>query len=155
MADEPSLFAVDSGMTSRARAYLLVNVVFHGVTGLACLFAEERLAAPAFRFISELMPFWLWGIGFLITAAACLYALGRPNETWARVGLVLSAVSSAVWAGGFAAAVADVPPGEPVSPTGVLAWGAIAVKDLIVCRQPLRSPFEPLIKRLSGDEPRT
>lgn len=142
---------LDISMTTRARGYLAVDVVFHGIVGLTCLFAADRLAAPSFRFIADLLPFQVWALGFLVTAAVCLYALVRSSEDWARLGLVASAVLTAVWAGGFMAALADVPLDQPAPPTGVAAWLAIAAKDLIVCRQPLRSPFEPLIRRLAGE----
>lgn len=145
-----ALFATDTGMTPRAKLYLAVAAGHHAVVGLSCLFAASYLQAPAFQFISGVLPFTVWTVGFLITAAICVYSLVFSSEVWARAGLVASAMITAAWAGGFMAALAHSH--EHVAPTMAVAWAALALKDLIVCRQPLRSPFEPLVQRLSGDE---
>jgi len=39
--------------------------------------------------------------------------------------------------------------GQSSSPTGPIIWLAVALKDFVVCAQPIRSPFEGLTERLA------
>lgn len=132
-------------MSSRARAYLWATAAPNLLTGLFCFLGTDVLRTPSYSVIHSVLPFQAWGALFLLVAFVATFAAIRSHETTARVALILSAVSCAFWASGFAIAYFS---GHLAGPTGTIVWGALAVKDLICCRQPLRSPFEAIDRAL-------
>lgn len=138
-------------MTPRARLYLSVAALRHILIGLACLCMPDAFVSHSFDQIVAVLPMEGWGIVFLGAGATCTAAALTRSETLARVGLILSAASTAVWAGGFVAAYLA---GTAAAPTGPIIYWAVTFKDLVVCRQPLRSPFEPLIRALIDERRR-
>lgn len=130
-------------MTGRARAYLSIAAIRHLLVAISTWTMAHQFTSGSFIQIKAILPLPVWGLAFLGAGLACGIAALRGQETLARVGLILSATSSALWAGGFVAAYLS---GQAAGPTAVIIWWAIAMKDLIVCRQPLRSPFESLVK---------
>lgn len=135
-------------MTNRARGYLTVAGLRHLGIGGACVLVPQNFTAPSFEVMRGVLPIPVWGVVFLIGALVCIGAALLRSEPLARMGLIGSSVTSAVWAGGFAVALFE---GVATAPTTVVVWAAIAAKDVIVCRQPLRSPFEQLTQRAEGD----
>lgn len=132
-------------MSPRARAYLWATSIPNLVTGLFCFFGTSILHTPSYSVIHSVLPFQAWGALFLLVSVLSAYAAIRCHEGIARWALTLSATSCAFWASGFAIAYFS---GHLAGPTGTVVWGALAVKDLIVCRQPLRSPFEAIARAL-------
>ena len=63
----------------------------------------------------------------------------------------LSAVITSLWAMSFALAWHE---GGVVSPVGAIIATSLTAKDLVICRQPMRSPFEPLVKEYVGPQGR-
>lgn len=131
-------------MTGRARRYLLIAAVRHLLIAVSTWVAADQFTSSSFDVIRAILPLWAWGVVFAGAGLTCAAAAVTGREILARVGLILSASSSALWAGGF---LASYFAGELTSPTGVVIWWAVTVKDLIVCEQPLRSPFEALIRQ--------
>lgn len=127
-------------MTLRARFYLVVTCVQHLSTGAFCIAAPELFTSSSFAAIKAVAPLPFWGVLFGFIALVVLWATASASESAARLGLILSAAISAAWAGGFLAAPTIA------TPTVVIVWTALAAKDLIICRQPLRSPFEALVR---------
>lgn len=132
-------------MTFWARVYLTIAAARQIGLGLYCLLRPDLFISGSFQTIEGIMPFRLWGAVFLITGAALVYAAWSRSEGWARAGLLLSVGTTALWAGGFFAAfVLDAGGG----PSGWIAWGSLALKDIVMCASPLRLPFEPIKRRV-------
>lgn len=129
-------------MTRRARAYLVVAAVRHLVIGSLAL-RDVGFSAALWTQIRSVAPMAVWGVLFVAVGAGCAVASVAQKQTIARWSLVASAGSSALWLGGFLAAWGN---GEVTN--GVLAavWAALTAKDLVQCRQPLRSPFESIVR---------
>lgn len=137
-------------MTWRARAYLVITgLLQNGLTGLACLWLQDTDAfdGDGWRVVREIMPMWKWGIGFLVFAGLLMIAAARGSELLARIGMPLSAVLTGLWAAAFVLAFHD---GGVVSPVGAIIASSLCAKDLLICSQPLRLPFEPLVKEYVG-----
>lgn len=143
-------------MTARARGYLTIAGVRHLLIGATCILASDLFISPAYSQIKQVLPIPWWGLLFCGNSALCLVAAATGNGHLARVGLIFSAASTAIWAGGFVAAiVSDIQADRPISgPTGVVIFFAVAGKDLVVCRNPMRSPFEDLGQRILDAEQR-
>jgi hypothetical protein len=132
-------------MTGRAQMYLTIAGIRHLAIGLCCLLVPWAFHTSSWRPLRALVPGGLltWGIAGCLTGLICLSAAGAKKEGWARAGLLSSAVITGLWAGALWSAVAL---GEASSPTGPIIWTAVVLKDLVVCRQPMRSPFEPIVR---------
>lgn len=138
-------------MSARARAYLSIAAARHMIATAVCLAVPELFTTGNFAFIKALMPIPIWGCMFGITALACVLGSALRSDPLARVGLILSAASSVVWGIGFLSAIAY---GLSTGPTSGIVWIAIGLKDLVVTRNPMQSPFEDLAERLDiGPEP--
>jgi len=136
-------------MTWRARAYLVIAAARHILVGAACIVLVADFDGDSFQVIRAVLPVWVWGVAFLVGGAHLTYAAIRGSEGHARVALSLSAISTSVWAAGFLLAYQE---GGAVSPIGVIFATALTAKDLVICRQPMRSPFEPIVREY--DEPK-
>lgn len=142
---------VPEQMTGRAQAYLTVAGLRHIAIGAACLAVGRWFTSPGYAQIKAIPGgLMTWGIVSLAVGIACLTAAGRRSENLARFALLSSAVVTGLWAAGFWLAMFD---GTITGPTGPAIWTAVTAKDLIVCRQPLRSPFEPLIREVLDRRP--
>lgn len=133
-------------MTPRARAYLTVAGLRHIGVGLCTVVAPAAFTTTSLAQIRDIMALPLWGSGMLIVGCLCLLAALRESEPLARVSLICSAAASTTWTAGFTAALLTDQLSNPALP---IIFGALAAKDLIVCAQPLRSPFERLTDDLS------
>ena len=140
-------------MTWRARAYLLITAGQNALIGLSCLMLHDSVAfeGDAFRIVRSLLPMWVWGVLFLAGGVHLFTAALRGSELLARVGMPLSAVITSLWAMSFALAWHE---GGVVSPVGAIIATSLTAKDLVICRQPMRSPFEPLVKEYVGPQGR-
>lgn len=138
-------------MTKRAKAYLWIGCFRTIPIVIACFFGSSTFQSPAWDYIRGVMPMWTWGIALGISAATCAAAAITQQEWLARTALIGSASLAMCWVIGFMVAYQQ---GVVISPVGIM-WGAgIAAKDLVVCRQPLWSPFEPLVQRVTRPERR-
>lgn len=145
----PSLPGDRTPMTWRAKAYLWVNTLRTMPVVLACFLQPSLFDGPAFEYLRSAVPIAGWGVVLLASAVLSAAAALAAREYLARVALIVSASLAACWAIAFAFAAAK---GNLVSPLGI-TWGlALAAKDLIVCRQPLWSPFEQLVQRVAASQ---
>lgn len=132
-------------MTPRARGYLVVAAARHISIGLCAVIIPAQFATPSMDPIRSVMHLTAWGALLLAVGFGCLAAATSGTETVARVTLVLSAAMSTTWAAGFVSAGLN---GELANPALPIVFFALAGKDLVVCAQPLRSPFERLAEKL-------
>jgi small-conductance mechanosensitive channel len=146
-------------MTPRARAYLLIAGTRHLLVGLACLLVPRSFSSPSYDAIKSVIPgvhptqaIATWGVVFLATAILCLVAAVLGREGTARSALLASVVASALWSGGFIAQVAQH--GLEIAVGAGIVWTAVTLKDLTMLRQPMRNPFEPVVRRLAQTEQR-
>ncbi|NUP03547.1 MAG: hypothetical protein HOW59_37055 [Nonomuraea sp.] len=145
LPDPPErLLTAANDMTARARWYLGIASVRHILVGGFALAAPESFRSTSFLPILSAAPLWLWGLIFL--GIACAYAAISKHEPTARLGMAWSATSTLLVGVGLLLAVFTH---QLSSPTGPIVWLAIALKDFVVCAQPIRSPFEGLAERLA------
>lgn len=138
-------------MTGRARAYLTVVALRNLAMAAGALLLADRFTSPAFHYILEAAPLTGWGFAFVAIGTISGVAALIGSEPLARCGLALSATSVGAWAGGFIAATIWAPGAVHSGPTGMILAVSITAKDLIVCRQPIRSPFERMTRQLRTD----
>lgn len=138
-------------MSWRARAYLFITALQNALIGLSCITLDdtEAFSGDGWRVVRDLMPMWIWGILFVIGGLHLFGAAARGSELWARVSMPMSAVLTALWAAAFVLAFKD---GGAVSPVGTIIAAALTAKDLLICSQPLRLPFEPLVKEYASSK---
>lgn len=136
-------------MTGRAKAYLWITCLRTLPIALTCLSRPDLFTGKAFEYIEGVMPMWAWGLALLGQSGLAAAAAISQREWLARMALIASAALAMCWVIGFLVAYHQ---GNLLSPVGIM-WGAgIAAKDLVVCRQPLWSPFEPLVQRVLRGE---
>ena len=138
-------------MTWRARAYLATGALRHILIGAAIVVAEGQFDSDSFSVIISVLPLVAWGIVFLIGGFHLAFAALTGHEGQARTALVMSAGMTTAWGMGFLLAWAQ---GGVVSPVGAILFSALAAKDLVVCAQPLRSPFEPIVRKYTRSQER-
>ena len=106
----------------------------------------EWFTSTSFIPIIVAAPLWFWGLFSLGAGVACFGAGVTRSEPLARLGMAWSAVFTLIIGVGLLLAVFE---GQSSSPTGPIIWLAVALKDFVVCAQPIRSPFEGLTERLA------
>lgn len=129
-------------MTWRARSYLIVAAIRNGVIGGAIVGQPETFDTPSFDSLRSLAPLLVWGLAMLFGAGHLTYAAITGKENQARIALIVSASVTGFWAAGFAIVYSR----GLATVVAFVLLGALAAKDLIVLAQPLRSPFEPLVR---------
>lgn len=132
-------------MTHRARWYLTIASARHLLVGTFALLAAESFKSSSFIPILRTAPLWAWAVAFLITGAVCGVAAATGSEWLARLGMAWSATSTLLVGVGMLLAVFT---GQLSSPTGPILWLAVALKDFVVCAQPMLSPFEGLADQI-------
>lgn len=136
-------------MTRRARAYLAIGGTRHLLLGLFTLRFSEQYQAAVFIPIVGAFPLWFWAA--LMLAAAFLMGLAAwfRSASIARAGLVTSGTITLAIGVGVAAGVVIVwMHGGAAVPISAVLLLSLACKDFAVCTQPIRSPFEPLWRRI-------
>lgn len=132
-------------MSGQAQVYLAASAAIALVMGAACWFWGGWFRAPAYSTLLSVLPLWAWGLTWTASAALSGYAAVRRRELPARLSLIVSAGATGMWASGFIAAAIE---GRLTGPTGIVGWFGLVLKDLIVCVDPLRTPLEPVLRRL-------
>ena len=133
-------------MTPRARWYLGIAGTRHLLVGTFALLMPSSFKSTSFIPIIAAAPLSWWAVASLACAVACLGAALTTSEPLARLGMAWSAVLTMLIGTGLLLAVFT---GQSSSPTGPIIWLAVALKDFVVCAQPIRSPFEGLTERLA------
>lgn len=134
-------------MTNRARAYLLATVIYCFSIAATCYFLADHLTSNSFAQIRSMLPLGLtgWSIAYLSVGVASFIAAFRGSEKWAWVALIGATAVVGPWAAGFWIAFLQSPDGAP---TGVITYTWATVVHMIQARQPLRSPFDPVLRTL-------
>ena len=133
-------------MTTRARWYLGIAGVRHLLVGGFAVFMASSFKSTSFIPILQAAPLWFWALFSLGAGIACMGAALTKSEPLARLGMAWSAVLTLLVGVGLLMSVFT---GQSSSPTGPIIWLAVALKDFVVCAQPIRSPFEGLTEQLA------
>lgn len=134
-------------MTWRARGYLAITAGRHIAIGAVCILLPQDFDGDSYQIILEILPIWAWGLLFFVGGAHLAFSAVRGHENHARIGLSLSAITTSTWAAGFFMAYLT---GGVVTLIGGILWTALTGKDLVVCAQPMRSPFEKLAREYAA-----
>jgi len=143
---QPTILMRANDMTTRARWYLAIAGVRHLLVGGFALLIPEAFKSTSFIPIIAAAPLWFWGTFSMGSGLACLGSAITRSEPLARLGMGWSAVLTLLIGVGLLLAVFK---GQSASPTGPIIWLAVALKDFVVCAQPIRSPFEGLTERIA------
>jgi hypothetical protein len=136
-------------MTTRARAYLIIGGLRHLLIGAFTLRFQTQYASAAYIPIVGAFPLWAWAGAMLAAAVLMGTAAVLRSCGIARVGLVISAsVTLAIGVGITAGIIGVWASGGKATPISAILLLALACKDFAVCAQPIRSPFEPILRRL-------
>lgn len=134
-------------MTWRARGYLAIAAGRHLAVGTYVVLEPGDFTADAYQVIRDIAPMRAWGVLFLLGGLHLAYSAFAGRENHARTGLTISAGASAAWAAGFFMGYFV---GGIVTLLGGIIFTALTLKDLVVCAQPMRSPFERIVREYSG-----
>jgi len=138
-----------SRMSVRARIYTGVAAARSVATALVLLAMGNELGARVYPTVTDLFTTTVWahlwtGVGILLIVAGI-----RSSIFLARLGLIILATMTSIWAIGV-----TITTTSNVEEIGMMAlvispvlWWTLVLKDLVVLRQPLVSPFEELAKR--------
>lgn len=135
-------------MTRRARWYLMIGAVRHAIIGTFAIGFASQWTAAAFVPIVSYAPMWVWGLAMLFTSTFMTTAAKLKSARWARAALICSASITLALGMGIAMGTVDAwLAGKTVTPVTATLLLSLAFKDFAVCTQPMRSPFEPLLRR--------
>lgn len=134
-------------ITVRARVYLAIAGGRSAVmVAWAAIWPADQWARADLPLLSTI-PLAVWGGVFAIHALLALLAGATGNETAARHALLVGATITAVWAAGLSIGwLAGDGVGWMVL---AVTWTALALKDLVVCGMPLRSPLDALAAKVA------
>lgn len=121
--------------------------VRHILVGLYALLLPGLFSGPGFTEARNLLPWLLpdhaldvWGVAFILVGVVGAGAGLTRDAPAARAALGASIILTFFWIG---TVVASILSGTgPQGIVGVTLWGALAAKDIIMLRNPLRVPFE-------------
>lgn len=136
-------------MSTRARIYTSIAAARAVATALVLLAMGNTLGARVYPTVTDLFTTSVWahlwtGVGILLLVAAI-----RSSIFLSRLGLIILATMTSIWAVGVTITTTN-----NIEDSGMMAlvispvlWWVLVLKDLVVLRQPLVSPFEELAKR--------
>ena len=139
-------------MTPRARVYMAICAARHVLVALACLVLTQTFTSGSYAGVKGFLHWFVpadsmlrtWGLVFAVVGSLAVLGAVTGRVELARNALLASVIVTFCWVGGFIASIAS---GESAGATGVIAWAALAGKDLTMLQDPLRNPFEPLIRK--------
>jgi hypothetical protein len=133
-------------MSTRARGYLVVASLHFGLIGASILIDPDMYGAAAFVPMMQHTGVTVWGIAYSITGIVCAAAVLTRWPSFARIGLIFACIvliSSAALVGwGVIETWFDGNPATTASPIIPISFAALAIKDLLMIEQPLRTPAE-------------
>lgn len=136
-------------LSLRARAYLWSYTIANVLMGLALILRPATFQSQSFDALRSLWPLPVWGIIFLLVAAVTCFGAYQGTERPARAALLANLVTTGGFFAGFTAAMfANI----SSSPSGPVAWGLLTVLNLIMLSNPLRTPFEDLVKEITEEQ---
>lgn len=143
----PSRDCSPEAMTPRARAYLAVVTSRHFAVAVIMLGLPHRLPRAPYVAFNAAAPLYVWGVASLVVGAFAFIGGTWRSEWWARVSLISSATLTA------AMTTALLMSWSVLTSFGLMAAVlllAVTSKDMIVCQDPIRSPFEAVLRRKVG-----
>lgn len=129
-------------MSTRARCYLALSAFMNITIGAPMLFLPDYYTTPSFQTLSRIMPRWIWGLLILGTGFYLAISFLMSHEISARVSLVLSAGVMFLWFGGLVTHISE----NPLTWILPAFFATMCGKDLVMCSQPLWTPFEDAIR---------
>lgn len=135
-------------LSLRARAYLWSYTIANLAMGLLLVFVPLAFESQSFDALRALFPLPVWGAIYLGVALITCYGAYRGTERPARAALLANLVTTGGFFAGFTAAMID---NTSSSPSGPIAWGLLTVLNLIMLSNPLRTPFEDLVKEITEE----
>lgn len=144
-------------MTPRARLYLLAIAIYCFNVGAACIFLHPDFVSPAFNIIKDKMPFRLkgWAVLQIGVGLVSFWASWRARERPAWFALIGAAIVSSLWAMWFIYPLFVLHVSETARFILILlgsGFSLLTALNLIQARQPLRSPFEPVLRTIDDDD---
>lgn len=141
----------DPDMTRRAQGYLGSVAFTAGLIGYSCLFVPETFHSTSFIQVALVIPGGIptWGVLFSLCALVSALAAGFKSASLARFGMIMSVLCCGAWSAGFLAAYVH---GQLASPPGPIIFAGVVLRDLFVLQQPLRTPFETVVRRVLREE---
>ena len=132
-------------ITYRARTYLAIaGMRAAGMAAWAASWHPQLWARAELPLLSA-VPLAVWAFVFAGHALTAIAAATGGNEAVARAALLGGATVTAIWAAGLSIGWFSGA-GVAFAPLAV-TWAALALKDLVVCGMPLRTPLEDLAAR--------
>ncbi len=133
-------------LSLRARAYLWSYTLANVVMGSLLVFVPTAFQSQSFGALRDFFPLPVWGVVYLLVGAITCYGAYRGTERPARAALLANLMTTGGFFAGFTAAMIH---NTSSSPSGPIAWGLLTVLNLIMLSNPLRTPFEDLVKEIS------
>lgn len=127
-------------MSRRAQAYLGVAAYRHIAIALAMALMGSTFDSAAFVKLFDIAPRWLWIVTLIAGGVHLGYAAKTQSKNHARMALTISVAVAFMWATAFGIVVLS----GVASVFATILFTSFAMKDLIMCAQPMRSPFEDL-----------
>lgn len=135
-------------LSLRARAYLWSYTLANLAMGVTLVTMPASFQSQSFDAVRAVCPLWVWGMIYLCVAVVTFWGAYRGTERPARLGLLANLITTG---GFFAAFVVASVQNTSSSPSGPIAWGLLAVINLIMLANPLRTPFEDLVKEMTEE----
>lgn len=139
-------------MKVSARLYLIFGVGGYSTSmGSAIFLAPERFNSVSFDVIAHQMPCGMqgWAWVHIVVGLIAFFAAWRGRERPAWAALIAAASMIGAWTYGFYVAFTTQP---TAAVSGLLAYATLTIIHVIQAREPLRSPFEPLLEAIPDDK---
>lgn len=139
-------------MSSRARWYLAIASLVHGVLGVLMLVRPEDFSTPGF--VGMKRTFYLltndnaisvWGGLYILVGVLCGIGVANRRRLWAQIGLASSVIVTGATFSTFAYAIWI---GVSTGWFGLIFAAGLTAKDYIGLRDPMRNPFEDLAREV-------
>jgi hypothetical protein len=136
-------------MSLRARIYTGVAAARSVATAMVLLAMGNELGARVYPTVTALFTTTVWAHLWTAVGILLIVSAVRSSIFLARLGLIILATITSIWA-----VAVTITTSISIGDSGMMAlvispvlWWALVLKDLVVLRQPLVSPFEELAKR--------
>lgn len=133
-------------LSLRARAYLWSCSIANTIMGGLLIASPQNFQAASFDAMRAATPLRAWGLIFLVGALMTCWGAVRGTERPARWALMANLLPTGGFFAGFLVAVIQ---GTSSGPSGCVAWGLLTIINFIMLANPLRTPFEDMLKEIA------
>lgn len=136
-------------MTSRARWYLIIVTGYCLFMAYGLFFYQDWFRTANLAPVIDMIPFQLtaWGVIHTVIGALAFYAAYKGSGSAAYQTLIAAFVIVGLWAFGFVwAAGMAIHTGNKAGWSGAVVYTSLALTHLVQARQPIRSPFDPIMR---------